>query len=391
MNHPATDRDMASRKVSQFVRLARSAARNLHWAITIILVIGLIPAFHLARLPFRVNWEGFLSAYWMGLSVQSIFAATLVYVMGFPLRKTLIPLWGHYWRQKVRFLVLAIFACLMLWEFGGKVGLILIVDTVAFLEFFDRIEGDPAKLGRAARAIFIPAAYLFVGLVLVFCYNDVIASVEFVEKYSRTLNKIDTFLLAGMTVSQVAHAILAGASLWVYKTLEFIYFAVFSLVGGTLVIIALFSGKSRAFTYCGTLLTAYYLSLIFFFIWPAANPYMLCPGHFSHVPLSLSAYGTEELTALKARLLLAHTTPQVVGTDYYIAFPCMHIAMPMIALWFLRRWKRIVLLIAPYNIALFASILLLERHFFVDVIGGVLVAGLAIYMVDVCSRMPSIE
>jgi hypothetical protein len=171
----------------------------------------------------------------MGLSVQSIFAATLVYVIGFPLRKTLIPLWGHYWRQKPRFFVLAIFICLMLWEFGGKVGLILIVDTVAFLEFFDRIEGDPAKLGRAARAVLIPAAYFFIGLVLVFCYNDLIASVEFVGKYSETYNWLDL-------------------------------------------------------------------------------------------------YQVQKATLLNPRLLWARKVLLTVGTDYYIAFPCMHIALPLIIL-----------------------------------------------------------
>jgi hypothetical protein len=78
-------------------------------------------------------------------------------------------MWQHCWAQKPRFIVLALFAGAMFWEFGWSIGLILIVDTVVFLEFSDRIGGDAVKLGRAARDLVAPAAYLFTGSVLVFC------------------------------------------------------------------------------------------------------------------------------------------------------------------------------------------------------------------------------
>jgi membrane-associated phospholipid phosphatase len=56
----------------------------------------------------------------------------------------------------------------------------------------------------------------------------------------------------------------------------------------------------------------------------------------------------------------------------------MHVAQPMIVLWFLRRWRRIALSLAIYDVGLIAAILLLEQHYVVDILAGFLVAGVAI-------------
>jgi PAP2 superfamily len=382
MSHRAKYGPFPPRNGSSFARLVILVARNLHWGVTAILIAGLVPALSLAKLPYRINWLGFLSLYWVGLMIRSILVATLLYVIGFPLRETLAPFWGHYWRQKPRFFVLALFAGAMLWEFGWAIGLILISATVAFLEFFDRIEGNPAKLARAGRAVLIPAAYLFVGLVLVFCYNDVIASVEFVGEYSETYNKLDSILLGGLTVSQIAHSAMRRLPLWVFSFFEFIYFGMFGQIGAALIMTALFSGKRRALGYVGTLLTAYYISIIVFFLWPGMSPFTTCPGHFSQFPRSLDLYQVQKVTLLKPRLLWAHTLALPVDTDYYIAFPCMHIALPLIVLWFVRKWRRIAMVLIVYDVVLAAAILLLEQHYLVDLLGGVLVAAVAIAMVN---------
>ena len=71
-----------------------------------------------------------------------------------------------------------------------------------------------------------------------------------------------------------------------------------------------------------------------------------------------------------------------IGTGYFIAFPCMHIATPVVALWFLRQWRRLAVTLLGLDILLCAAIVLLEYHYVVDLIGGVAVAALAIAMVD---------
>ena len=56
----------------------------------------------------------------------------------------------------------------------------------------------------------------------------------------------------------------------------------------------------------------------------------------------------------------------------------MHIVQPIIVLWFLRRWKRMVIALAAYDLLLIVAVLMLEMHYVIDIIVGLLVAALAI-------------
>lgn len=381
MSNPATPETIAATSDTGRLSRWRLALRHLHWFVTAFLIFALIPALHSVGLQFRIDWVRFLQLYWVGQALRSILAAAVLYLVAFSPRETLLPLWERYRKQKLRFFVVGAFTVCMLWFFGWAVGLVLIIDTVALLEVFDRVSGDPATLGWMATKIAVPASYLFVGLVLVFCYNDIIASLEFAEKYSPLLNQADRFLLGGWTVSQIAHAVMSRLPLWVYPLLGLIYFRVFSQVGATLILLSLLGSQKRALQFVAALLTAYYISLLVFFIMPTANPYMLCPGHFQRLSPSLNLYAIQQATELKARLLFAHKFHQTLGTDYFIAFPCMHIAMPVISLWFLRQWRRAVIFAAGFDVLVTAAILLQEQHFFVDLLAGAVVAAIAIFMV----------
>ena len=46
-----------------------------------------------------------------------------------------------------------------------------------------------------------------------------------------------------------------------------------------------------------------------------------------------------------------------ISTDYFITFPCMHIVQPIIVLWFLRRWRRMFVALAVYDLLLMTAIL----------------------------------
>lgn len=363
----------------KFVKLA---ACNMHWLVTALLAIALIPAFRLAGLPLRVDWTRFLSMYWVHLSATSALFAVFLYLIGFPLRETVLPLWRHYRNQKARLVVLAVFMCAMTWEFGWLFAAILVAGTVALLEFFDRINGEPRKLWESAAAIFIPAAYLFAGLVLVFCYNDLTASLKFVGAYDAAFKELDAILFHGLSVSALSHAAVRHFSLGFFKLLEFVYYGMFNQIGAALIIIPLCLGRKRALQFAGAVLTAYYVALAIFFIWPSVGPFAICPTHFADFPASLATYGYQKIFVAKAHGFWTHQMPFRVDTDYYIAFPSMHIAQPLIVLWFLRKWKRIAAFLLAYDAILVGAILLLEWHYLVDVIGGVLVAVLAIMMVD---------
>jgi membrane-associated phospholipid phosphatase len=56
----------------------------------------------------------------------------------------------------------------------------------------------------------------------------------------------------------------------------------------------------------------------------------------------------------------------------------MHVAQPMIVLWFLRRWRGMAIALGIYDLFLVASILMLEQHYVIDVLAGLLVGAVAI-------------
>jgi hypothetical protein len=128
----------------------------------------------------------------------------------------------------------------------------------------------------------------------------------------------------------------------------------------------------------GTILTGYFLALVCFYLWPSHGPYYLCPGHFSSLPDKLSVYAAQQTLLLRAQALWQGRGVDSIGTDYFIAFPCMHIAQPLIVMWFLRGWRRVVLALLLLDVLLTVSILLLEWHYLVDLPGGVAIAALAI-------------
>ena len=93
-------------------------------------------------------------------------------------------------------------------------------------------------------------------------------------------------------------------------------------------------------------------------------------------------YTIQKYTLANVNAVWEHKPKSQIGLDYFIAFPCMHIAQPLIVMWFLRRWKRILAFLILLNLVILVSVLLLEWHYVVDVLGGVLVALAAIVAVN---------
>ena len=232
---------------------------------------------------------------------------------------------------------------------------------------------------KAASAALGPAVYLFAGFVLVFSYNDIIAAYTFTAAYDPVFQRMDAWILGGTSISEIAHSVLDRLSPGAFHAVEFVYYRMFPQLGVGLAIIALCDGSKEAFRYVGTILTAYYLSLVGFALWPSLGPFFGCSMHFSRFPESMT-YSIQAYLLSKARLLWDHKGIASVSADFYISFPCMHIAQPLIVLWFLRRWKRIVFCLVLYDIVLIPAILLLEWHYVVDLLGGILIAVFAIVL-----------
>ncbi|HEY0702178.1 MAG TPA: phosphatase PAP2 family protein, partial [Candidatus Acidoferrales bacterium] len=224
-------------------------------------------------------------------------------------------------------------------------------------------------------AILIPAAYLFVGLILDFCYNDVIAALRFTGRADVVFNRVDSWILLGHSVGSMAPLVPVE---WV-STFRVIYGAMFPQVGVCLLFLSLSSGLRESLRFIGTLLNAYYIGLLLFFLAPTAGPSYLAASD----PAVVRLLGREasEFARMLDRFKFHHV-PTSIGLDYLIAFPSMHIAVPLVVLWYMRRWRRVAFILAIYDLIMAPTLILLMQHYVIDLIGGVAVAILSIAMIE---------
>ena len=267
----------------------------------------------------------------------------------------------------------------MLPFFGVWLAFVITVDAMALTEFMDRMN---QKLEASLLDIFIPALYLFCGVTLVFAFNHAIAGIKFAGTYDETFQHFDLMIFR-ISVSQIAHWFLAHLPLWVFKVMEFAYYSLYGQIGAALVLSALLREQHYSVRFVATLLIGYSIALVVFFVWPTIGPFSICAIHASDYPHSLATYPTQMAILEKARMLWAHTLPPKASyvniADYYIGFPCMHVALPSISIWFLRPWKRIALCLLVFDaVLLVPSIILLEWHYLVDLMAGFAVAALAV-------------
>ena len=150
------------------------AGVEFHWIATCLFAALVVPLFFAAKLPLSVNWPRLLSIFWVGLSLHSVAFAVLLMVIGFPIHQTLGPVWTHYKAQKPRLVFFVIFAIIMILQFGLLSGFVLIVLAVVLGELVDRTRGDLNAIVNLIKPLLVPSVYLFLGLVMVFAYNDLI-------------------------------------------------------------------------------------------------------------------------------------------------------------------------------------------------------------------------
>ena len=352
---------------------------ELHWIFSAAALMLLITAFVLSGLPFHLNWPRLVALYWVGLAARAILLGALFYAIQFP-KEAFLPMVWRYREQKARIPIFALFAIWMIYSFGPLTGVVIVLDGLVLSEVLDRCRGSLHKIAELARKVFPPAIYLFFGLLAVFCYNDAIASLKWPGTCDGFFLRLDSMLLRAHSVSELSRFASIHFRPWQWKLTELIYYGMFGQIGAALIVIAVRDGRRRAASYVGTILTAYWLAIGLFYWWPSLGPFYLCSDHLSHFPRLLETFAIHQSALFKAKLLAspAYRPYNIIDTDYFIAFPCMHIAQPIVVLWFLRRWKRVTTCLAIYDLILIPAILLLEWHYAVDVIAGLLVAVLAI-------------
>jgi hypothetical protein len=353
--------------------------KNFHYWASASLALALIPLLRRLDLPVIFDWAGLLFGYWVVLTAKAILVALLLYLVESS-PQGIDVVWQCFRARKAYvFLVLAYFVFLT-WVLNWAGALILTLCSVATLKARGRIGVNDFL--RSARAILPPALYLFFGLLLVFAYNDIILTIRFFGAYDAAFNSIDKWLLHGYSVPGICHWAVRALPVFFFHFLELVYYGMFPVLGAGLILTCQHYGQGRGLQFVGAVLTGYYLALALFYTWPSQGPYYLCPVHFSEFPTVLSTYALQKGSIAGAQALWNHEHLRRISFAYYIAFPCMHIVQPLIVMWFLWAWKRTRLVLAGYNVFLVAAIVLLEWHYVVDVLAGVVIAVVAIAAVD---------
>jgi hypothetical protein len=370
---------IAGRRSLKRGELITRVLSNLHWLLTAAFLLALLPLFHRARLPLSIDLAEMAGAYWVGTCVRAVFCAVLLYVLCFPWSATVVPVWRRFRESKFLLLIeLVVFLAMMIWFFGVFLGLQVVIGGIALAELMARRK---EMFGAALGDLAIPASYLFIGIVVVFSFQHGIAGLKFAGAYDPFFKHLDRVIFHA-DVSQMSHAALAFLPGWAARIFEYAYYSLFMQIGGALVITAVAGGRKQALQYVATLLVGYYVALACFSLWPTIGPFSVCPTHYSEYPTSLRTFTIQETILAKARLLWQHNlvpgVRQVNLIDYYIGFPCMHVGLPLIAIWSLRKWRRMAVILIAYDLLLVTAIVVLEWHYLVDLVGGVVVAILAI-------------
>jgi hypothetical protein len=264
---------------------------------------------------------------------------------------------------------------------GFWLGFMVTVDALAIGELVERTRGT---LKSKLLDVFMPSAYMFVGVILVFAYDHAIAGIRNPEAYDAVLNKAD-WILFHINVSALAHWSFTNVPLPFFHALEFAYYGLYSRIAGALIILAILKGRRESIAMVRTILICYVLALVCYAIIPAKGPYAECAIHASTYPRSLESFATQEMLTQRVRMLWAHKPPSQASRvdvfDYFISFPSLHIALPLIAIWFLRGYKWIArVYLTIYALLLVPAVVFLEWHYVVDVLGGCVVALLAIWV-----------
>jgi len=352
--------------------------KNFHYCASILLALFVVPLLRLSHIPFHYDLKVFGLAYLL-IGAESVFLALLLYFWLAP-EQLVKSFTQHLCRDRVRIVILFFYFMVLLWTISIVKAVFVTIATAAFLEIIRANKSSDSK--RKALLLIKPCAYLFIGLVLVASYNDIILSLRQYADYDLAFLNMDGWLLHGGSISQASHWAIRTFPPFFFSFLEFIYYSLFPIIGVGLIYSTIGYNPQCGMRFAGTILTSYYITLVIFYLWPSLGPYYLCPNHFLLFPHKLETYTVQKQVVQGALARWSGAPLRAISFEYYIAFPCMHITQSLIVLWFVRQWKRAFVLLSLYNVLLLAAIIFLEWHYLVDILAGVLVAAVAIAAVD---------
>jgi hypothetical protein len=346
----------------------KKIAGYLQYAPVLLMAALFVPACRWVHIrptaPDRI--AGYLFAWFVG----SVMRAALLYQIG------VSGAWPDLRRNPRRFLyAIPMFVLLLLvfgwWRFVG-----VSIICVAILEFYHR-RGSWKQFGQIV-GVWV---YLAVGIVLAIEFQAVVVCVRGYDIYDRALLKIDSVLLLGGSVSAISHSAAA-----LFPAAEVLYYYMFAIIGVGIIFLCLAGEPATALRMSNGILVAYICSTVCFAIWPSAGPFSLCIDHLAHFPRQSITLPQQQFALASAAALWRHRGNVADPAMYFISFPAMHVTIPLIVIWFLRRWRRVAIILLAYTVLLVPAILILEWHYFVDILGGLGVAAVAVWLIHLSPK-----
>jgi len=340
---------------------------------------ALLPFLAYARgIRLHYEWTDFFLPYFIGVAIYSIFLAAVFHVIHSGFGASLYYAIRSIGDRKTRLALFLLGFSGAVWLLGAWKSVILFVDLVAAIGLIRYLKEQDGHWRRLLATVMLPAFYFAAGFILISSYNVLIGSVRYYASYDSFFNELDKLLLGGWSVPTISEKIAAHAPPEVFLWLEKVYFFMFPQIGAAIIVLTFQGGSKLALRFAGTLAIAYQLATLIYYWIPSIGPFYLSSPVAACLPRDLVTIHIQQDLVNKLNVLWYQGFKPSIGLDFYIAFPCMHLAQPIIVLWFLRKLKRVFFILLVYDFVMVWAILFLQWHYVVDLFGGGFVAVVAL-------------
>jgi len=370
--------------------LAHQIARvPLDYLTTSFLFLALPCLARLRGIPLNYDWKGFYIPYLIGVALHSIGFAAILHCIQYGFKSPMKYVLTPFLKRKGRPLFLILLFVESLWVLGLWKSLVIFLDFLTVLGYLEYLKVDRKSPVSSTLIPLIPVAYFSLGFILIASYNVLIGSARYFASYDGFFDAVDRLLLGGWSLVDLFGFLNSHLPLVAFKVLEKIYFFMFAQLGATMILLTIYDGPKRALRFVGTLTLAYQTATLIYFVLPSLGPFFL--AHAKSHSLSPNLVTTQIQVGLinKLNALWSSKTQTNIGLDFYIAFPCMHLAQPLIVLWFLKSMKSVVRFLVAYDTLMVFAIVFLQWHYLADLFGGLAVAAAALIVHIRYSRVSS--
>lgn len=231
------------------------------------------------------------------------------------------------------------------------------------------------RLGRLAAEI---AFATFVFVAVCYCFT-VLKALTFVGRRSADLSIVELeHTLTGVYPHQVIAA-WSATKPWLIELCDWVYFKFFLHMALTTALLLGMRRSRERVEYLGALALCYLLGGPLYHLVPAAGPVFFDPASYQQVfKMPLISNGVREWLYTNTAGVNTDQATVVRTWGYIACMPSLHIAQELVMLWYARRSRFALALSLAFTGTTCLAVVVLGWHYPIDVLGGLVVAALAI-------------